>query len=122
MMNGRCRMHGGASPGAPKGNNHAFKHGRFTAEAIAERREFAALLRDMKGLVEQVEAEAVDRVGLRPPMAPRNSDRGRFDHMIFNSVCHKGTMDPEPVKANFLNTHDFHVGIYMPPSDAGCRK
>jgi hypothetical protein len=38
-------MHGGASPGAPKGNNHAFKHGRFTAEAIAERREFAALVR-----------------------------------------------------------------------------
>jgi hypothetical protein len=42
-------MHGGASPGAPKGNSHAFKHGRFTAEAIAERREFAALVREMKG-------------------------------------------------------------------------
>ena len=54
MMNGRCRMHGGASPGAPKGNNHAFKHGRFTAEAIAERREFAALVREMKGLIEQI--------------------------------------------------------------------
>ena len=45
MTNGRCRMHGGASPGAPTGNSHAFKHGRFTAEAIAERREFAALQR-----------------------------------------------------------------------------
>ena len=54
MMNGRCRMHGGASPGAPKGNNHAFKHGRFTAEAIAERREFTALVREMKGLIEQI--------------------------------------------------------------------
>ena len=33
MPNGRCRMHGGTSPGAPKGNKNAFKHGRYTAEA-----------------------------------------------------------------------------------------
>jgi hypothetical protein len=39
-------MHGGASPGAPKGNRHAFKHGRNTAKAVAERREFGALLRE----------------------------------------------------------------------------
>jgi hypothetical protein len=55
MLNGRCRMHGGPSPGAPKENRHAFKHGRNTAMAVAERREFAALLRDMKALAEQVE-------------------------------------------------------------------
>jgi hypothetical protein len=34
MPNGRCRMHGGPSPGAPKGNRNAFKHGRYTIEAI----------------------------------------------------------------------------------------
>ena len=51
MTNGRCRMHGETSPGAPKSNGHALKHGRYTAEAIAEQREFAALVRDMKGLV-----------------------------------------------------------------------
>jgi hypothetical protein len=50
-------MHGGMSPGAPKGNSHAFKHGRFTAEAIAERREFATLVREMRGLVEQVDGD-----------------------------------------------------------------
>jgi hypothetical protein len=33
-LNGRCRMHGGMSPGAPKSNKNAFKHGRYTAEAI----------------------------------------------------------------------------------------
>jgi hypothetical protein len=38
MPNGRCRMHGGPSPGAPKGNKNAFKHGLYTAEAIAGRR------------------------------------------------------------------------------------
>jgi hypothetical protein len=37
--------HGGPSPGAPKGNRNAFKHGRYTAEAIGRRREIAALLR-----------------------------------------------------------------------------
>ena len=57
MVNGRCRMHGGKAKGAPKGNSHAFKHGRYTAEAIAERRELMALLRDMKGLVEQVDGD-----------------------------------------------------------------
>jgi uncharacterized protein YjcR len=33
-INGRCRLHGGKSPGAPKGNTNAFKHGRYSAEAI----------------------------------------------------------------------------------------
>jgi hypothetical protein len=50
-------MHGGKAPGAPKGNSHALRHGRYTAEAIADRRELMALLRDMKGLVEQVDGE-----------------------------------------------------------------
>ena len=57
MPNGRCRMHGGKAPGAPRGNSHALRHGRYTAEAIAERRAFAALLRDMNGLVEQVDED-----------------------------------------------------------------
>jgi hypothetical protein len=50
-------MHGGKAPGAPKGNSHALRHGRYSAEVIAERRAFAALLRDMKGLVEQVDED-----------------------------------------------------------------
>jgi uncharacterized protein YjcR len=45
-------MHGGKSPGAPKGNKNALKHGRYTAEAIAKRREVAVLLRTMKPLAE----------------------------------------------------------------------
>jgi hypothetical protein len=50
MINGRCRMHGGASPGAPKGNQNALKHGRYTAEAIARRREISALIRIARAL------------------------------------------------------------------------
>jgi hypothetical protein len=34
MKTGRCRMHGGPSPGAPKGNKNALKHGRYTAQAM----------------------------------------------------------------------------------------
>lgn len=35
----RCRLHGGLSPGAPKGQaNGKYTDGYFTAEAIAERR------------------------------------------------------------------------------------
>jgi hypothetical protein len=55
MANGRCRMHGGTSPGAPKGNGNARKHGLYTAEAIAERREIAELIRGMKQLAERVD-------------------------------------------------------------------
>jgi hypothetical protein len=43
-------MHGGPSPGAPKGNRNAFRHGRYTAEAIANWREVAMLLRNMRAL------------------------------------------------------------------------
>jgi hypothetical protein len=35
---------------APKGNNNALKHGRYTAEAIDRRREVAALIRSMRAL------------------------------------------------------------------------
>ena len=55
MANGRCRMHGGNSPGAPRGNSNALKHGRYSAAAIAERRELAALIRSMRRLVAEVD-------------------------------------------------------------------
>jgi hypothetical protein len=50
-------MRGGKAPGAPKGNSHALRHGRYTAEVIAERRKLGALLRDMKAVAEQVESD-----------------------------------------------------------------
>jgi uncharacterized protein YjcR len=39
-------MHGGAfGSGAPRGNQNAFKHGRFTREAIEGRRRIFALMK-----------------------------------------------------------------------------
>ena len=55
MPNGRCRMHGGKSTGAPKGNQNAFKHGFYSAEAIQRRRDVSDLLRVMRELVADVE-------------------------------------------------------------------
>jgi hypothetical protein len=49
-LEGMIAAHGGKSPGAPRGNKNAYKHGRYTAEAIANRREIATLLRALKGL------------------------------------------------------------------------
>ncbi len=54
MSNGRCRMHGGKSPGAPKGNRNAWKHGHYSAEAIAMRRLVRLLLSDAKETIERV--------------------------------------------------------------------
>jgi hypothetical protein len=57
MPNGRCRMHGGLSPGAPTGNRNALKHGRYTAEAVACRREVATIIRCMKQLAAAAKVE-----------------------------------------------------------------
>jgi glucans biosynthesis protein len=45
----RCRMHGGAQgSGAPKGTrNGNYRHGFYTAEAVAERRVLKALIRKL---------------------------------------------------------------------------
>jgi hypothetical protein len=48
----RCRMHGGAGEsGAPLGNTNARKHGLYTREAIAERGQVQALLRQSRKVV-----------------------------------------------------------------------
>ena len=56
MPNGRCRMHGGGSPGAPKGEaNGNYRHGCFTNEAIELRRELNEWARLMKKFAEEIE-------------------------------------------------------------------
>ena len=49
MANGRCRLHGGASPGAPRGEgNGMFRHGLRSIEAIERRRRTTAELRAIR--------------------------------------------------------------------------
>jgi hypothetical protein len=56
MHNGRCRLHGGKATGAPKGNQNALKHGRYTAAAVSRRRELRALIAGMKHLAKEVDS------------------------------------------------------------------
>jgi hypothetical protein len=51
----RCRMHGGAhGSGAPRANRNARKHGLFTRDAIAERRQIQVLLGEARKLLEEM--------------------------------------------------------------------
>lgn len=50
----RCRMHGGNSPGAPRGNQYALKSGAYTRHAMAQKREVRAILKALKALIEQI--------------------------------------------------------------------
>lgn len=52
MANGRCRMHGGKSPGAPKGEAHPnYKHGRRSQAVIRDKRATNQLVRDVLKLI-----------------------------------------------------------------------
>lgn len=52
----RCRMHGGApGSGAPRDNKNAVKHGLYTREAIAQRRQLRELMRQSRKLLSEIE-------------------------------------------------------------------
>jgi hypothetical protein len=52
MRNGRCRMHGGRSR---SGAAHArYRHGAWTRDAIAARRQLAALVREARHLLQEI--------------------------------------------------------------------
>jgi hypothetical protein len=44
----RCRMHGGKSPGRPK------THGRFTKEAIADRKRYYSIFREARRVLKEI--------------------------------------------------------------------
>jgi len=49
-------MHGGAAgSGAPRGNKNAVKHGLYTREAIAQRRQLAELMRQSRKLLSKID-------------------------------------------------------------------
>jgi uncharacterized protein YjcR len=51
----RCRMHGGAKgSGAPKGNNNAFKHGYYSANAIKIKQKIRKLLKESIEFLEKI--------------------------------------------------------------------
>jgi hypothetical protein len=64
MANGRCRMHGGTNPGAPRDEKHGmYRHGRYTRKTKALGKWARQVAKDGEVLL----ATTMDRVGLRPP-------------------------------------------------------
>src|ERR1700730_16908414 len=52
----RCRMHGGAAgSGAPIDNTNALRHGHYTAEAIARRRQLSELIKMARTTLAEIE-------------------------------------------------------------------
>jgi hypothetical protein len=55
MPNGRCRIHGGRSPGAPRGRwNGRWRGGFYTEDAQAERRSLRELIRQMRTSIDEL--------------------------------------------------------------------
>ena len=100
MPNGRCRMHGGRSTGAPKGNRNAFRHGHYTAAAIAGRRATRALIQDARALIAQV--DALDRGGFEETVRNNPSCEARSHPDVFRGLDRRAatraerTMNPPP--------------------------
>jgi hypothetical protein len=72
MPNGRCRIHGGKSTGAPKGNRIAVKHGFYSAEIVTHRRKVGALLRAARKLVRAGVCRTHDEPGAAQPSGQRS--------------------------------------------------
>jgi hypothetical protein len=54
MANGRCRLHGGLSTGAPRGaGNGMFKHGLRSIETIERRRQMTAEMRRIRSVMRE---------------------------------------------------------------------
>src|ERR1700736_316167 len=71
MPNGRCRMHGGMSPGAPKSNKNAYD--LYSAEIVAHRRKVATLLRESRKLVRAQRGRMIRLSGLSGLLYPEIS-------------------------------------------------
>jgi hypothetical protein len=55
MPNGRCRIHGGRSPGAPRGDrNGNWRGGFYSQESQAERRRLRDLIRQMRERMDEL--------------------------------------------------------------------
>lgn len=53
MPNGRCKLHGGKSTGAPKGNKNAWKHGRRSREYRSMRQLLRLMLAELTELADR---------------------------------------------------------------------
>jgi uncharacterized protein YjcR len=55
-MNGKrvCHLHGGRSPGAPRGNQNALRHGRYASGGIIERKSTRSVIKQLLATISTV--------------------------------------------------------------------
>jgi len=67
MPNGKCKMHGGKSPGAPRGQQHPnYKTGKYSQAG----KEIRKTLREMRRTGEMLLARSLDVHGLSRKLPP----------------------------------------------------
>src|SRR5262249_41739962 len=82
----RCRLHGGLSPGGPRGaRNGNFKNGLWTRESIEVRKAMRAKVREIRALLQKGRAsfsearQAISRLACHPPSGgPISGKRSKF--------------------------------------------
>lgn len=57
MLNGRCRLHGGKSTGAPIGNKNALKHGLYTKDEMETRKLLGQFLKECKITLAELDSD-----------------------------------------------------------------
>jgi hypothetical protein len=118
----RCRLHGGLSPGAPRGvRNGNFKGGDWTAEAVAERKWLQSLVRslDNNGTTKMTELRRFPASSVpardRPPVRVRLVRPDAYDEQTCSPASERdtkewqarlnralGTLSPDFVRTSLL--------------------
>jgi uncharacterized protein YjcR len=49
-----CHLHGGRSPGAPRGNQNALKHGRYATRVIIERKSVRSMTKQISATISAI--------------------------------------------------------------------
>lgn len=110
MTNGRRRMHRRqVAGGAAKGNRNAFRHGRYTATAVAGRRQIAALIRTMRA-----PAGSTDDTELNPL-----ATGGGHRFFLAIGVCGRQRRGRTPPPKLNWGTHRPRVRAHQPPANQG---
>ena len=105
MPNGRCRMHGGTSPGAKKGNKYSLKHGLYSdglldgEENIFNAVEFGTLDNEIKmarvmlARAHAAQATYLKQAKHRPEDDPHGMELGQVNDVDYNTGTKEGKKD-----------------------------
>ena len=91
MPNGRCRMHGGKSPGAPCGAAHGrYKHGKCTNKARQQKKETLQMIRALRlefPLPKESEDIYLEDIGIEAKEIKTQADVKAAWDEIWHAMC-----------------------------------